>query len=117
MSDIKGGEAMIAKNYLDEIELRVLNNIVSGYFDMAEINAIEQRTMRMRDYVEFLDDQLKAGRRKLLEGAGSISHKNAMDKAVSEYRKYEARNLSDVEEAYLAEIRLLNEKMKEAPKG
>jgi len=107
-------EAMIAKNYLDEVELRVLNNIVSGYFDMAEINAIEQRPMRMRDYVELLDEQLKAGRRKLLEGAGSISHKNAMDKAVSEYRKYEARNLSDVEEAYLVEIRLLDKKMKEA---
>jgi len=110
-------EAMIAKNYLDEIELRVLNNIVSGYFDMAEINAIEQRPMYMRDYVELLDDQLKAGRRKLLEGAGSISHKSAMDKAVSEYRKYEARSLSDVEEAYLAEIRLLDKKVKEAPKG
>lgn len=105
-------EAMVAKNYLDETELRVLNNIVSGYFDMAEINAIEHKPMYMRDYVEQLDDQLRAGKRKLLDGAGSVSHKNAMDKAKSEYRKYEAKNLSDVEEAYLLEIGAIEKKVK-----
>jgi len=104
-------EAMIAKNYLSETELRVLNNIVSGYFDMAEINAIEHKPMYMRDYVEQLDEQLKAGKRKLLNNAGKISHKDATDKAKSEYRKYEARSLSDVEEAYLAEINAIEKKI------
>ena len=102
---------MIAKNYLSETELRVLNNIVSGYFDMAEINAIEHKPMYMRDYVEQLDEQLKAGKRKLQNNAGKISHKDATDKAKSEYRKYEARSLSDVEEAYLAEINAIEKKI------
>ena len=105
-------EAMIAKNYLSETELRVLSNIVSGYFDMAEINAIEHKPMYMKDYVEQLDDQLKAGKRKLLNNAGSVSHKNAMDKAKTEYRKYEAKTLSDVEEAYLSEINAIEKKVK-----
>lgn len=105
-------EAMIAKNYLSETELRVLNNIVSGYFDMAEINAIEHKPMYMRDYVEQLDEQLKAGKRKVLSNAGKISHKEATDKAKAEYRKYEARTLSDVEEAYLAEINAIEKKLK-----
>jgi len=105
-------EAMIAKNYLSDTELRILNNIVSGYFDMAEINAIEHKPMHMRDYVEQLDEQLKAGKRKPLNNAGKISHKDATDKAKSEYRKYEARNLSDVEEAYLANINAIEKKIK-----
>ena len=105
-------EAMIAKNYLEEKELRVLNNIVSGYFDMAEINAIEQRPMYMQDYVDQLDEQLKSAKRKLLVGAGSVSHKDAMDKAKAEYRKYEAKHLSDIEEAYLAEINALESAVK-----
>ena len=109
-------EVMIAKNYLSETELRVLNNIVSGYFDMAEINAIEHKPMYMRDYVEQLDEQLKAGKRKLLGNAGTISHKNAIDKAKSEYRKYEAKNLSDVEEAYLAGINALEKEAKKQTK-
>ena len=107
---------MIAKNYLSETELRVLNNIVSGYFDMAEINAIEHKPMYMRDYVEQLDEQLKAGKRKLLGDAGTVSHKNAINKAKSEYRKYEAKNLSDVEEAYLAGINSIENEAKKQVK-
>ena len=106
-------EAMIAKNYLNETELRVLNNIVSGYFDMAEINAIEHRPMYMKDYVEQLDEQLKAGKRKLLDNSGRVSHKKATDKAKIEYKKYEAKNLSDVEEAYLAKISNIEKTAKE----
>ncbi|MDR0887261.1 MAG: virulence RhuM family protein [Candidatus Nomurabacteria bacterium] len=97
-------EAMIAKNYLDETELRVLNNIVSGYFDMAEVNAIEHRPMYMKDYIDELDAQLKAGKRRLLDSAGAVSHEEAIKKAVSEYRKYEVKDLSDVEEFYLDSI-------------
>ncbi|MCL2717623.1 MAG: virulence RhuM family protein [Lachnospiraceae bacterium] len=109
-------EAMVAKNYLSETELRVLNNIVSGYFDMAEINAIEHTPMYMKDYVEQLDAQLKAGKRKLLHNAGKISHADAVDKAKTEYRKYEAKNLSDVEEAYLAKINVLKKEVKKKVK-
>jgi hypothetical protein len=68
--------------------------------------------MHMRDYVEQLDEQLKAGKRKLLDNAGTVSHKDATDKAKSEYRKYEAKSLSDVEEAYLAEINAIEKKLK-----
>ena len=78
----------IAKNYLEENELKVLNNLVSGYFDLAEINAIEHKPMYMDDYVKQLDSVLSSGNRKLLTGSGSVSHKQALEKAKSEYRKY-----------------------------
>ena len=67
----------IAKNYLEENELKVLNNLVSGYFDLAEINAIEHKPMYMDDYVKQLDSVLSSGNRKILTGSGSVSHKQA----------------------------------------
>ena len=94
-----------AKNYLDEQELRVLNNLVSGYFDIAEIAAIEHRPMYMKDYIAQLDSILTSGGRELLQNAGSVSHKEAMEKAKSEYRKYQAQTLSPVEEAYLETVK------------
>ena len=102
----------IAKNYLDEKELKILNNLVSGYFDLAEINAIEHRPMYMSDYVERLDALLSSSGRKLLDGAGSISHQQAIDKATAEYRKYQSQSLSPVEKAYLETIRELGETAK-----
>ena len=95
----------IAKNYLDADELRVLNNLVSGYFDLAEIAAIEHRPMYMQDYVRQLDAILSSGGRKLLEGAGRVSHADAMAKAREEYRKYQEKTLTPVERAYLEHIR------------
>ena len=95
----------IAKNYLDEKELKVLNNIVSGYFDFAEIQAMRHNPMYMSDYVEHLDNVLKATGEKLLEGAGSVSHAQAMEKANEEYHKYQIQNLSPVEEEYLLAIK------------
>lgn len=95
----------VAKNYLDEPELRVLNNLVSGYFDIAEIAAIEHRPMTMNDYIQQLDAVLSSGGRQLLQNAGTVSHQQAMDKAREEYRKYQAQTLSPVEEAYLETIR------------
>ena len=95
----------IAKNYLSEDELRVLNNLVSGYFDLAEINAIEHKPMKMSDYVRQLDAVLSSGGRQLLSGAGNVSHQQAMEKATAEYRKYQAQTLSPVEEAYLETIK------------
>lgn len=94
----------IAKNYLKEDELKVLNNLVSGYFDLAEINAIEQRPMYMSDYVEQLDSVLSSGNRKLLTGAGKISHDEALKKAKMEYRKYQSETISPVEKEYMKTI-------------
>lgn len=97
----------VAKNYLDEPELRVLNNLVSGYFDIAEIAAIEHRPMTMNDYIQQLDAVLSSGGRKLLSNAGTVSSAQALEKAQDEYRKYQAQTLSPVEEAYLDTIRSL----------
>lgn len=95
----------VAKNYLNEDELKILNNLVSGYFDLAEINAIEHRPMYMNDYVEQLDSVLSSGNRKLLTGSGKVSHDEAMKKAKEEYRKYQAITLSPVEQAYMETIK------------
>jgi hypothetical protein len=95
----------IAKNYLTENELKILNNLVSGYFDFAEISAIEHRPMYMSDYVEQLDAILSSGNRKLLTGAGKISHEQAMKKAKEEYRKYQEITITPVEQAYLDTIK------------
>jgi hypothetical protein len=102
----------IAKNYLSADELKVLNNIVSGYFDFAEIQAMKHIPMYMSDYVKQLDNILSATGEKLLSGAGSVSHQQAMDKAESEYRKFQVRELSPVEQAYLETIKALNKKAK-----
>ena len=100
LSDVK-----VAKNYLDENELKILNNLVSGYFDFAEVQAMRHNPMRMSDYIEHLDRVLSTTGEKLLEGAGTVSHKQAMEKAEQEYRKYQVETLSPVEEAYLETIR------------
>ena len=111
-------DAEIAKNYLDEDELRVLNNLVSGYFDFAEISAIEHRPMYMKDYIQQLDAILSSGGRKLLSDAGSVSHAAAIEKAHSEYRKYQQKTLTPVEEAYLQSIRAAEKQVKtEQKKG
>lgn len=91
----------VAKNYLDENELKILNNLVSGYFDFAEISAIEHRAMYMSDYVTQLDAILSSGGREVLTNAGSVSHAQALQKAKEEYRKYQAETLSPVEQVYL----------------
>lgn len=105
-------DIVVAKNYLDEKELKVLNNIVSGYFDFAEIQAMRHNPMYMSDYVEHLDNILKATGEKLLEGAGKVSHAQAMAKANEEYQKYQTQNLSMVEEEYLSVIRGLEKQAK-----
>ena len=102
----------VAKNYLKEDELKILNNLVSGYFDLAEINAIEHKPMYMSDYVEQLDSILTSGNRKLLEGSGKVSHDEAMKKAKAEYRKYQEITLSPVEEEYLKSIKGVEKEVK-----
>lgn len=105
-------EAIIAKNFLEEKELKVLNNLVAAYFDLAELNAIEEKEMRMADYVRELDNILSSTGRKVLDDAGKISSKQAKEKAVKEYKKYKAKTLSAVEKDYLKSISALEKKAK-----
>lgn len=107
----------VAKNYLNESELKILNNLVSGYFDLAEISAIEHRPMYMEDYIRQLDAVLTSGNRPLLAGAGSISHTQAMEKATAEYRKYQNNMLSPVEQAYLDTIKITAKNVKRQRRG
>lgn len=101
---------------MKEDELKILNNLVSGYFDFAEIQAMKHRPMYMSDYIQQLDNILSSTGEQLLSGAGKISHSRAMSKAESEYRKYELRTLSPVEQAYLDTIKQLNKEAKKNSK-
>lgn len=105
-------EAMIAKNYLELKELKVLGNLVSAYFDIAELHAIEHKPMNMSDYVSELDNILQTTGRKLLSDAGSVSHEQAEKKAMAEYRKYKAKTLSDVEKSYLESLKQVEKQIK-----
>ena len=105
-------DVRIAKNYLKEDELKILNNLVSGYFDFAEIQAMKHRPMYMSDYIQNLDNILSSTGEPLLVGAGKVSHTTAISKAEKEYRKYEQRTLSPVEEAYLDTIKQINKEAK-----
>ena len=95
----------IAKNYLNADELKVLNNLVSGYFDFAEVQAMKHNPMHMSDYVEHLDKILAATGERVLEGAGTVSHAQAMKKAEREYRKFQAKTPTPVEKAYMESIK------------
>ena len=110
-------ESMVAKNFLEINELKILNNLVSAYFDLAEINALEQKSMKMSDYIRELDNILKSTDRKILEGSGKISHIQAKEKAIKEYRRYKAKTLSEVEKAYLESINGLEKNVKKRVKG
>lgn len=101
----------IAKNYLDGDELKILNNLVSGYFDFAEIQAMRRNPMHMKDYIQQLDAILSSAGEKLLDGPGRVSHAQAMEKAKAEYKKYLRDNLSPVEEAYLQSLKGVQKKV------
>ena len=103
-------EAVVAKNYLSEKELRAMGQLVSGYLDFAERQAEREQVMTMKDWAEHLDRILTMSGEQLLQGNGSISHKQAVDKATGEYKKYKARTLSTVEEDYLNSIKILEKK-------
>ena len=102
----------VAKNYLTESELKILNNLVAGYFDFAEVQAMKHNPMYMADYVEPLDRILSSTGEKVLEGSGTVSHAKAIEKAKSEYKKYQAKTLSPVEKAYLQTIKGLEKQAK-----
>ena len=109
-------DVVIAKNYLSESELKVLNNLVSAYFDLAEINAIEHKKMYMKDYIKQLDITITGTGKPLLDNSGSISHKQAIAKAEKEYRKFIQNNLSPVEKSYLDTIREIEKEAKKKRK-
>ena len=98
-------DAVIAKNYLDEKELRSLGQIVSGYLDFAERQAEREQAMTMEDWAKHLDRILTMSGEKLLQDGGSVSHEQAISKAENEYKKYQAKTLSEVEKAYLETIK------------
>ena len=102
MTNFKGNyvttdDVKIAKNYLSEIELQRLNLLVSQFLDFAELQALEQRTMKMNDWVEELDNQILLNRRKILEGNGKISHQEAIKKAEREFQIYREREMKELQ--------------------
>ena len=102
MTNFKGDyvtidDVKIAKNYLSEIELQRLNLLVSQFLDFAELQALEQRTMKMQDWVQELDNQILLNRRKILEGNGKISHEDAIAKAEKEFQIYREREMKELQ--------------------
>ena len=100
-------DAVIAKNYLDEKELRAMGQIVSGYLDFAERQAHRTPAMTMKEWAEHLDNILTMSGEKLLQGAGKVSHQEAIEHATNEYKKYQQRTLSQVEKDFLDNIKSL----------
>lgn len=103
-------DVVVAKNYLDEKELRSLGQIVSGYLDFAERQAEREQAMTMKDWAEHLDKILTMSGEKFLQGPGSISHEIAIEKATTEYKKYQQKTLSEAENNYLESLKALENK-------
>lgn len=110
-------EARTAKNYLDEKELRAMGQLVSGYLDFAERQAEKEVPMTMDDWAKYLDRILTSTGEQLLMDGGKVSHLEAMEHATTEYRKYKQRTLSDVEQDYLAAIKVISDKGKKGGKS
>lgn len=106
-------ETEIAKNYLTEEELNILNRMVSAYLDIAEINALDRHPMTMQDWINELDSFLKMTRKDILKGSGKISHEQALKKAHEEYDKYMKKHLTIAERDYLE---MLNKEVEEIDK-
>ena len=106
-------ETEIAKNYLTEEELNTLNRMVSAYLDVAEINSLDRHPMTMQDWINELDSFLKMTRKDILNDSGTISHKEALEKAHKEYDKYMQKHLTTAEQDYLE---MLNKEVGEIDK-
>lgn len=105
-------DAKVAKNYLTQDELKILNNLVSGYFDFAEIQAMRHQPMYMADYIQQLDTILASTGQELLSGSGAVSHDDAMIKVKAEYDQWREDTLSPIEQAYFDTIKKLSSKNK-----
>lgn len=104
---IKRSDVKVAKNYLDEKELDALNKIVAAYLDIAEVHALNQEPMYMKDWLETIDDYLRMTRRDILTTKGKVTHQQALEKAHLEYEKYKRNQeyiLSPVECHFLESI-------------
>ena len=106
-------EAKVAKNCLNGKELRAMGQLVSGYLDFAERQAEREVSMTMEDWSKHLDGILTSTGENLLIGSGTVSHSAAMNKAETEYKKYKAKTLSNVEKDYLNSIKALEHKAKQ----
>lgn len=102
---ITKADVTIAKNYLTEKEIKRLNNVVSAYFDIAELRALDEKQTTMQDYIAQLDKLILSIDRKVLQNAGKVSHIEAEAKAYVEYKKYQVQTLSPVEKEYLDTIK------------
>ena len=114
MTNFKGDyvtidDVKIAKNYLSEIELQRLNLLVSQFLDFAELQALEQRSMKMEDWVQELDNQILMNRRKILEGNGKISHEEAIAKAEKEFNIYREREMKELQSDFDLMLKELKE--------
>ncbi len=114
MTNFKGNyvtkdDVRIAKNYLSEVELQRLNLLVSGFLDFAEFQALEMNPMTMKDWIETLDNQIIANKRKVLIGKGNISHKQAIKKAEKEFEIYRKREMDLLESDFDKEIKKLKD--------
>lgn len=110
--EIKRSDVEVAKNYLDEKEIDALNKIVTAYLDIAEVHALNQEPMYMKDWLETIDDYVKMTRRDILTTKGKVTHKQALEKAYGEYDKYRKKQediLSPVECHFLESIEELQE--------
>ena len=105
-------DVVVAKNYLNEKELRSLGQLVSGYLDFAERKAEREQAMTMHDWAKHLDNILTMSGEKLLQGAGSVTHDEAIDKATTEYKKYQQKTLSEVEKSFLESLKTIENKNK-----
>ena len=115
MTNFKGNyvtkdDVKIARNYLSEIELQRLNLLVSGFLDFAEFQALEMNPMTMKDWIEALDNQIIAHKRKVLIGKGNISHKQAVEKAEKVFEIYRKREMELLESDFDREIKKLKDR-------
>ena len=102
MTNFKGNyvtidDVKIAKNYLSEIELKRLNLLVSQFLDFAELQALEQKSMKMEDWVRALDNHILLNRKKILQGNGKISHEEALEKAEKEFKLYKEKEMKELQ--------------------
>ena len=120
MTNFKGDyitkdDVKIAKNYLTEMELKRLNLLVSQFLDFAEFQALEERPMRMTDWIEALDNQILALKRRVLEGNGTVSHKNAIEKAEREFSIYRQREMAQLQSDFDKMVKQLPNREEKKP--
>ncbi|MCL1941424.1 MAG: virulence RhuM family protein [Synergistaceae bacterium] len=119
MTNFKGSyitkdDVRIAKNYLSEIELQRLNLLTEGFLGYAELQALEEKPMSMRDWRDFLDKQLSSLNRDILTGSGSVSHAQAVKKAEKEFETYRAREMKQLESDFDRAVKALAAAAKES---